>query len=346
MSKISIPVVLPYGMASDFGEPIEVLIPVNVVNDLEKHKETPLHAKIRIEKSIFPFMGFEQLPPNDVYFSNLMLISSLAGMADDHEQRYVLVVEVDENIHAMASLYSVVQDVELDMLYSVSLYLQSLLFLFGQIRILPFLFVDNKTLVLNRWMFYHRNPWQDWFFRKDTLKFLMDESIYRQIKSVEKDYPLLKEHVSKEIKPFDASGLRTMQINSKHRDDLSVLARVLSKLIYLDPNYDHSMIVGLLTSFIEGMLKIGTEHSHMFSIKISNLFQDPCLFQPMKRTYNTRSSFFHSGEYKKLNDIFEFLPVYFLLFAIQKIMNHSISTGITKESFDFPLPVNEEARTP
>jgi hypothetical protein len=323
-------------MASDFGEPIQVWIPVNVVNDLEKHRGTPLNAKIRIEKGIFPLVygmeGFDQLPQHDVYFSDPKLIHVLATA--NGEKRWVLVVETKEDIHEMTSRYGV--DVKLDMLYSVSLYLQSLLFLFGPIRILPFLFVDNESLILNRWMFYHRNPWADWFFQDDTLKILLDESIHALIGSKEKDYHLLKEHVRREVKPFNAAGLRTMRINTKHQDNLSILARVLSKLIYLSPTYDHSMIVGLLTSFIEGILKIKTEHSHMLSIKLCNLFQDQNLFKPMKRVYKTRSDFFHSGNYKTLNDVFEYTSIYFLLFAIQKIMNHSILTGIDEESFNFP----------
>lgn len=323
-------------MASDFGEPIQVSIPVNVVNDLEKHRGTPLNAKIRIEKGIFPLVygmeGFDQLPQHDVYFSNPTLIQVLATA--NGEKKWVLVVETEEDIHEMASRHGV--DVKLEMLYSVSLYLQSFLFLFGPIRILPFLFVDNKSLILNRWMFYHRNPWQDWFFQDDILKLLLDESIHAQIGSKEKDYHLLKEHVLREAKPFDAAGLRTMQINTKHQDNLAILARVLSKLIYLNPTYDHSMIVGLLTSFIEGMLKIEGEHSQMFSIKLCNLFQDQNLFQPMKSVYKKRSAFFHSGNYKKLNDVFEFTSIYFLLFAIQKIMKYSILTGINEESFNFP----------
>jgi hypothetical protein len=96
-------------------------------------------------------------------------------------------------------------------------------------------------------------------------------------------------------------------------------------------------MIGLLTSFIEGLLKINGEHRYKFGIKLSNLFNNPALAPIARKIYDSRSNFAHTGVAKTPNDIFEFIRIEFLLLSIKKIFQHHMSSPIAPDSFDFPI---------
>lgn len=336
MKNISIPITLPFGLHESIKDwrSKKFNININDLRDLSKHKDTHLEFSLSIIEAHPEFIIFENLDHKGLLIPPPLIVQYKDRQApQDH--KLTLVIQVVTDIDTISKEYSAPRDIYEDIISSLCLFLNALLNTLTFARFSPVI-LDDKKVVFNEKLAYLVNPWQDWFRSYDTLKIVLDHSLKNQINSTAKYYDLMLPHVKASIKPLDLNKLSDLAdadnraINYIHR-----FGRVLSEIIRMHPSHDYSAIVGLLTALIEGFLLINGENRYKFKIRISNLLNDSNLGSALTNIYDSRSSFFHSGEYSKINDIFHFLTIEFLIVVLKEIIEFQIAYEIKQDSFDY-----------
>lgn len=339
-TKLSIPITLPFGLEGDTNKLklTQYTLDINKLRELSMHKGKSLEYSIDIIEGHEKFMQFEELNHSWIKIPR-RLIKHYASKHEIGNNCFTLNINVNNDLNSISNEYSAPGDIYHDIIFSLSIFLQAKLNVVGFARLSPLILVDDISLTFNSRLAYMVNPWQDWFCELNTFNILFDESLKNQIDSKAKHYQLILPHVKASVLPLNTDKIIIFNKCPIHTTEYILnFGRVLSEIIRLHPSHDYSAIIGMLTAFIEGLLKINGENRYKFKIKISNLLNDPNLGPALNNIYDSRSSFFHSAEYGKINDIFEFLTIDFLLLVIKKIIIYSFSFKIESNAFDFKNP--------
>ncbi|MBD3359251.1 MAG: hypothetical protein GF365_00885 [Candidatus Buchananbacteria bacterium] len=336
MKKIYIPINLPLGLHNDIKDwsSKKISIDINSLRDLSKHKSTNLDFLLSIIKGHPEFDKSETLEHKGLLISPELVIQYKDRQAKENH-KFTLEIKIITDIELISKQYSAPKDIYEDIIYSLCLFLNASLNTLTFARFSPIIF-DDKKVIFNSKLAYLINPWQDWFRSYDTLQIILNDSLKNQINSTAKNYDLMLPHVKESIKPLDLNKLSDLaDVDMRVTNYLHRFGRVLSEIIRMHPSHDYSAIIGLLTALIEGFLLINGENRYKFKIRVSNLLNDNNIGSALTNIYDSRSIFFHSGKYSKIDDIFDFLTIEFLLVILQKIINFQIKTEIKQDSFDY-----------
>lgn len=336
MIKLSIPIILPFGFEGDIEKfkNAKNSIDINKLRELSKHNGLLLEYNLNLINGHPEFFKFDEIDHAWIKIPN-RIINHYISRHDKTDTRYTLDVIIYTDIESISKEYSAPTDICNDIIFSLSIFLHGYFNIFGFIRFSPIILINDISLMFNSRLAYFINPRQDWFCDLDLLKILLSTGLKNQIKSKAKYYELIYPHVKKSIKALNLNNIPICKISSNDVDNILVFSRILSEIMRLHPSYDYSSILGLLTALIEGLLKIEGENRYKFKIKICNLMEDKNLDKALNEIYDSRSSFFHTAKYMDLKDIFQFLPIEFLLIVIKKIINYSIFNKIENSTFDF-----------
>lgn len=334
-----IPIILPYGINGALGD-CHIRIPIYKLRDLPKHPAAILNVTISIKPGHEYFLRQNIEQYNIDKLSERLLVQYRAALSRP-EIQYTLILVINEDVTEIAKAYSAPRDIFTDIIFGLSNYFQSLLLLFGPIRLSPILVDEKNILFFNQQLAYLYNPWQIWFFEKETIDILNDENIFNEVEKSEMNmnittFSLLKSFLIEWQRPLDINEF--VQFVKEYKiDDENIInfSRTLSDVIRLNLSYDYSLIVGLLTAFIEKILKIDSEHTYKFKIKICNLLSCTELSKILAKIYGERSNFFHTAKYKKLNTIYDIMAVYLLLLILRKLLLIDMKQKINSNSFDF-----------
>ena len=341
MTNLKIPISLPTGIElGDNADAITFTISRNKLLGLGKTPEKTITFHFKIEPGHPDLSQFESVDHCGIQIPGKVIRQYAARISEEEKVKYTAVIEIEESVEELAKDFSARGDIEKEIIFGLAIYLQAVTNIFGLARFSPFILVDDKELQFNAKLAYLINPWQEWFRDLNLIQIILNEQAYEAIKSKTKYYDVLRPHLLSSLTPLSWSDVRSFSASEYVNDD-SVFAygRILSELVRQHPGTDYSSMVGSLTSFIEGLLKIDQEHGYKFRIKISNLLDDPTLVPALKVIYNSRSKFFHTGVYKDPNDIFEFANLEFLFFVIRRLYAAHFTKGIEPDSFDFKSDV-------
>lgn len=334
---IYIPIVFPFG-TQDWTE-ISLSIPLNVLRaNLTRHSDLELSFKVNLESKppefVFSYMK-KHMVDKKLTFDQNFIEHYILG-SGSVEIQHALKVEISPQITDIISSYANGGDIYKDILFAVSTYFQSLFVLFGPIKIAPVILDDKGDIFFNYKLSYLPQPWQDWFLDKGTINILLDGSIAKDYVNPD-EYNLLISYVREFAEAYEFEKLSYFLANSaiQHKN-ISLLSRTLSDVIRLHPSHDLSLMIGLLTAFIEKGLKIDAELNYRFAIKICNFLNEPKLKPMLKKIYSKRSVFFHSAEYRSVGHIFEFGEIYLLILILKRLVLFTHGRTINSDSFDFP----------
>ena len=336
MKNISIPITLPFGLQQDTHDwrSKKFSIDINDLRDLSKHQNAQLDFLLSIKKGHPEFVIFENLDHKGLLIPP-ELISQYKDRQAPNDHKFTLEIQIITDIDSISKEYSAPRDIYEDIISSLCLFLNASFNTLTFTRFSPVI-LDDEKIVFNEKLAYLVNPWQDWFRSYETLKIILDHNLKNQINPTAKDYDSMLPHVKKSIKPLDLNKLSNLaDADSRAINYIHRFGRVLSEIIRMHPSHDYSAIVGLLTALIEGFLLINGENRYKFKIRISNLLNDSNLAKTLTNIYDSRSSFFHSGKYSKINDIFHFLTIEFLLVVLKEIIEFQITAEIKDDSFDY-----------
>lgn len=328
--KIYCPVSFPFGY--DNINSFEVKVSLNqIVGNLSKHKDENLHLKIDIQKDSNRLFWVSYTNPLKPVTRKTDLHSAiLEHYAMGHGSfiyDHIVEIEIKEDIGRIANDYSCPDDIKREIYYNILVFLQGFLLIFGAVRIWPIMLIDSNNIELNNKLSNLADPFNEWFFSKSKIEFTCYSSNYNnQLTSFVKIW----KH------KFDFNQIYEY-LNKSNLIDTTVYdyCRLLSKLIRLKPSEDMSLIIGLLTAFIENILVIKSENRYKFAIKICNLLHCQALFKSLTKIYDKRSDFFHSANYQTVKDNEEILVIYFLLIVCSRLILHKKNHAIDSDSFNF-----------
>lgn len=329
--KVAMPILFPFGIAYS-NRSLEFEIDLMLFQSLTKHNGQKVAVKVDLIKAPL-------LLEKDLSYGGWTISAWLANQYHNHffsiENQWTLTIETNSDIRAIATEYSAPSDMEREFWCALAVLLQGALSIFGYTRIEPFIHLAEGEVLLNSRLSPMLN--QSWFHDELGLKLIFHDDNYKIGKSVAKDYPILYPHLAESVQPLNWGRVceRESVIAS---NEVYHFGNVLAELIRQHPGTDYAPIIGLLTAFTEGLLKISGENTFKFSLKMANIFSDPKLMPVAKRIYGQRSTFFHNAIAARPTDIFEFATIEFMILAIRKIFMFGFDTKIDASSFDFPLP--------
>jgi hypothetical protein len=344
MHQITIPITLPFGLLNEIDnwKSKKFILKINELRELSKHEQTNLEFYLTIKNGHPDYKHIENLEYNGLIISNF-LISHYINSSAQESHKYSIEIDFVTDIQAISKEYFPVStDIYNDIISSLCLFLNASLNTLTFAKFSPIIF-DNDNIVFQGKLAYLYNPGQDWFRSYEILKIVLDDSLKEQINSTAKFYESMLPYVRGSITPLCLNELSNLaDLNKNAIKYLHRYGRVLSEIIRMHPSYDYSAIVGLLTALIEGFLLINGENRYKFKIRITNLLNDNSLGTALTKIYDSRSSFFHTGEYEKIKDIFYFLTIDFLLVVLNEIVKFQTHTEIKQETFDYPVKLKNE----
>ncbi|OHB25399.1 MAG: hypothetical protein A2542_00170 [Parcubacteria group bacterium RIFOXYD2_FULL_52_8] len=327
MFKLVIPVSFPFGVIN-VDSTVPFALDPNALRQVPNKKSEVLKFNVRIEA--LSIASDKDIEHGGIIIPKNALSYFIRGRGNDELQRQ-LVIEVENDE----------EEVEKELRISLGMFLLAAFNVFGYIRVSPIVMNSTGELLFNSRLTNLINPGQDWFCVHYILQFSMNKKLFDEGTAllpmhVPSDYEVLNEHLYNYAVPLDWSLVkdRAAKLDTER---VFAFGKVLSELIRQQPGIDYVPMIGILTAFIEGLLKISSgENRYKFSVKLSNLFEDTRIASIAKKLYDSRSSFFHSAMFKSPDSIFEFARIEFLLLAIRKIFLIDLERPITKDSFDFP----------
>lgn len=337
MIKLSVPITLPFGASGSFSElkKTKFKILINKFRELTKHNHVFLEYTLSISIGHNPILKFNEIDSAGLKIP-FQIVHHYLSRFEEEKTHFTVDILIDTDIRSISQDYSCPDDILNDIIFSLVIFIHGNLNIVGFARFSPVIVVDDMKIIFNGRLAYLLNPWQDWFCSLSTLKIILNANLKDQINSNAKHYKTILPHVEYNIKPLDIDQLISSSKYPSHTiDNIFIFSRILSEIIRMHPSYDYSAIIGLLTALVEGLFKINGENRYKFKIKIANLMNDNSLGKTLNEIYDSRSAFFHTGKFNKLNDIFEEITIEFLLVVIKKAINYSSTREINSETLDF-----------
>lgn len=336
MLNLYIPITMPFWYDGDVDKfrNTKFSIPINQIRELTKHKGYHLEYILDIIHDHNEFLILWDVDHAWINISERVVEHYVYRF--NKTETITLHIKIKSDIDMIVKEYSASEDIYRDIILGLINYLHGLFNLAWYIRFSPIFKHETKWLLFNVQLAYMINPWQDQFTDVNTLLLLLNLRLKIQIKSKNKYYELIHPHVVNALKPLELDVVtNSMNYSFLTQENISIFSRTMSEIVRLNPAHDFSLMIGMLTAMIEWFLKIDGENRYKFKIKISNLLNDQSLGKVLNEIYDLRSSYFHTVKPHKINDIFEFLHIEFLLLVIKKIIIFSISEPIEKNTFDF-----------
>lgn len=331
MVKLVVPVSFPFGV-QNYEAPLDFEFDSNLIRIGKKKTADSLKFRVTLQKD-------SAVIDKEINHGGIVIPASAANyfrVAHEKPQYlWQITIEIETDVEA--------QKYERDLKLLIPIFLQGVFNTFGYARVSPIIQEEDGTLLFNGHLANLTNPGQDWFALSGLLEFSTQRKFYDQMAAFSKEfsseagpyYSILHPYILAAAMPLDwvviAAKSKTLVT-----EEVCSFGHILSEIVQQHPGIDYIPMVGLLTSFAEGLLKINGEHRYKFGIKLSNLFRDPALAPVAKKIYDSRSIFAHTGISKTPNDIFEFIRIEFLLLAIKKLLVHNLEEPITSDTFDFP----------
>jgi len=331
MVKFVVPVSFPFGV-QNYEMPLDFEFDSNLIRIGKKKTTDTLKFKVTLQKE-------SAVIDKEINHGGIIIPPGAANyFRIAHEKAQYLwqiTIEIETEVEA--------QKYERDLKLLIPIFLQGVLNTFGCARVSPIIQEEGGALLFNGHLANLTNPGQDWFALSRLLEFSTQRELFDQMATFSEEfsseassyYYTLQPYILAAATPLDWATLAA-STQTLATEDVCSFGRILSEIVQQHPGIDYIPMVGLLTSFAEGLLKIHGEHRYKFGIKLSNLFCDPTLAPIAKKIYDSRSIFAHTGISKSPNDIFEFIRIEFLLLAIKRLLMHNLETPITSDSFDFP----------
>ena len=330
MTNLFIPINIPFGINEIKKNSKIFKSEINKLRDLSKHIGLELEYEILITPNNKDFIKFGKVDHAWIEIPEKLINHYTSG-----KQIFILNVKIHTDILSISKEYSAPGDIYNDIIFNLSIYLQAFLNTFGFTCFSPLILINDEKIIFNSKIAYLINPWQNWFCDQSSLKIILNQQLKEMAKLEAKYYENLLPHVVKITNNINIDDLYKIDYKNNTLDYILNFGRIISEIIRLHPSHDYSAIIGMLTAYIEGLYKINGENRYKFKIKICNLLKDKNISSALNNIYDSRSYFFHTAQYGKINNIFEFLNIYFLIAVIKGTIIYSIDNEIETSTFDF-----------
>lgn len=330
MTNLFIPINIPFGIDGIKKNSKIFSIDINKLRDLSKHLDSKLEYEILITDYNKDFTKFGKVDHAWIEIPEKLIKHYLS-----ESQIFILNIKIHTDISLISKQYSAPGDIYNDIIFNICIYLQAFLNTFGFVKFSPLILIDEQKIIFNSNIAHLLNPWQSWFCDKSLLQTILNSQLKGMIKSEAKYYENLLPHVNNATNKINMNDIYKIDCKNNTVNYISNFGRIISEIIRLHPSYDYSAIIGMLTAYLEGLFKINGENRYKFKIKICNLLKDQEIGPALNAIYDSRSYFFHTAQYRKINNIFEFLNIYFLLVVIRNAITYSLDNEISTNTFDF-----------
>jgi hypothetical protein len=340
MKEVLVPITLPFGYKWDLEslKSTEFTIPLSEFLDLPKHRKTNIEYGLEIITNHDEFLVVEDIDHCRITIPK-RVIDHYIFRNDNRELCVTLKVTIKTDLEDIIKQYSCPSETYHNLLKSLVNYIHAIFNIAWIVRFAPILKLKQTGNLFNAALAHLMNPFQDRYNSESGIKFILQTKSYgSQIgsKLEVEDYECIFPHVLNNLDGLDINTIvKFYNLPKNLADTVFAYSKILSDIIRIHPSFEYTPIVSLLTAFLEWILKISSEHSYRFRIKIANFLQDTNLVWVLGKIYNWRSSYFHSAKYAKIDNVLPFISIDFLLMIIRKLMNYSIANKIESNTFDF-----------